>query len=108
MTVLAAAQVFDGQRMLPDHAVVIEGDRIAAVLPASDVGPVTRLEGTLAPGFLDLQVNGGGGLMVGGDTDVAEATAAVIDAGIRAVGGAGLPGPASGRPASGPPPPRRP
>ncbi|WP_374301020.1 N-acetylglucosamine-6-phosphate deacetylase [Paracoccus sp. (in: a-proteobacteria)] len=112
MTVLAAAQVFDGQRMLPDHAVVIEGDRIAAVLPASDVGPVTRLEGTLAPGFLDLQVNGGGGLMVGGDIDVAdlrricathqrlgcagvlptlitdtpEATAAVIDAGIRAVG----------------------
>lgn len=116
MTILAAARVFDGQRMLADHAVVIEGNRIAAVVPVAAAGPVERLQGTLAPGFLDLQVNGGGGLMVGGGTDPAalrqicathqrlgcagvlptlitdtpQATAAVIDAGIRAAGAPGF------------------
>ena len=111
MTVLAPTRIFDGQRFLTDHAVVIEGDRIAAILPTAEAGPVARLEGTLAPGFIDLQVNGGNGLMVGGDTDAAalrqicaahqrlgcagvlptlitdtpQATAAVIAAGLRAV-----------------------
>lgn len=116
MTTLAAARVFDGQRMLADHAVVIEGDCIAAVLPVAKAGPVARLPGILAPAFLDLQVNGGGGLMVGGDTgpaalrhicathqrlgcagvlptlitDTPQATAAVIAAGIRAIGTPGF------------------
>ena len=111
MTVLAATRVFDGQRLLTGQAVVIEGNRIAAVLPVAEAGPVTRLNGILAPGFLDLQVNGGGGLMVGRDTDAAalrhicathqrlgcagvlptlitdtsDTTAAVIAAGIHAV-----------------------
>ena len=116
MTAFAPTRLFDGERFLTDHAVVIEGDRIAAVLPASQAGPVTRLQGTLAPGFLDLQVNGGGGLMVNGDTgpdtlrhicathqrlgcagvlptlitDRPEATAAVIDAATRAIGTPGF------------------
>ncbi len=116
MTAFAPMRLFDGERFLTDHAVVIEGDRIAAVLPASQAGPVTRLQGTLAPGFLDLQVNGGGGLMVNGDTgpdalrhicathqrlgcagvlptlitDRPEATAAVIDAATRAIGTPGF------------------
>lgn len=116
MTVLAATRIFDGQRFLEDHAVVIEGDRITAVVPLAEAGPTTRLDGTLAPAFLDLQVNGGGGLMVGGDTDPAalrhicathqrlgcagvlptlitdtpDATAAVIAAGIRAIGTPGF------------------
>lgn len=116
MTALAPTRVFDGRQMLADHAVVIEGDRIAAVLPVAKAGPVTRLNGTLAPGFLDLQVNGGGGLMVDGGTDPAalrricathqrlgcagvlptlisdspDATAAVIAAGIRAIGTPGF------------------
>ncbi|SNR39689.1 N-acetylglucosamine-6-phosphate deacetylase [Paracoccus sediminis] len=116
MTVLAPVRIFDGRRFLTGHAVVIEGDRIAAVLPVAKAGPGLRLDGTLAPAFLDLQVNGGGGLMVGGDTDMAalrhicathqrlgcagvlptlitdtpDATAAIIAAGIRAVGTPGF------------------
>ena len=116
MTTLAATRIFDGQRFLTDHAVVIDGGRIAAVVPAAEAGSALRLDGTLAPAFLDLQVNGGGGLMVGGDTDPAalrhicathqrlgcagvlptlitdtpDATAAVIAAGIRAVGAPGF------------------
>lgn len=116
MTVLAPARIFDGRQFLTDHAVTIEEGRIAAVLPVAQAGPATPLDGILAPAFLDLQVNGGGGLMVGGDTDVAalrhictthrrlgcagvlptlitdtpDATAAVIAAGIRAVGTPGF------------------
>ncbi|WEF23871.1 N-acetylglucosamine-6-phosphate deacetylase [Paracoccus sp. S3-43] len=116
MTVLAPTRLFDGQRFRAGQAVVIDSDRIAAILPLAKAGPATRLDGTLAPGFLDLQVNGGGGLMVGGDTDPAalrhicathqrlgcagvlptlitdtpQATAQVIAAGIRAIGTPGF------------------
>jgi N-acetylglucosamine-6-phosphate deacetylase len=45
--------------------VVIEGDTIVAVLPEWEVPPADRqpVEGLLAPGFIDLQVNGGGGVL---------------------------------------------
>jgi N-acetylglucosamine-6-phosphate deacetylase len=46
--------------------VVIEDGRIAAVLPAADCPPGVpkrRLQGDLLPGFIDLQVNGGGGVL---------------------------------------------
>jgi N-acetylglucosamine-6-phosphate deacetylase len=51
-----------------DHAVLLDDERIAAVLPAAD--PRVRdaqthdLAGaTLLPGFIDVQVNGGGGVL---------------------------------------------
>ena len=64
---LRGARVFTGDRFLERHAVLLDGDRIAdllpeaalpADLPAEDLGG-----GTLAPGFLDAQVNGGGGVL---------------------------------------------
>lgn len=118
---LSGAAVFDGAEMLPTGtAVAVEDGRIAALLRpgASPRGEVVALDGgTLAPGFIDLQVNGGGGWQVGGDatperlaamcavharlgatgclptliTDTPEATAAVIAAGIAAAR-AGVPG----------------
>ena len=71
--ILTGARIFDGARLLDDHALVIEDGAISALLPAAEApqGTVRRLSGILAPGFLDLQVNGGGGLMVDGRTDVA-------------------------------------
>lgn len=60
--------VFNGESLLKDHAVVIEGDKVLNVLPqrqlTGDIQVGFDLNGqTLAPGFIDLQVNGGGGLM---------------------------------------------
>jgi N-acetylglucosamine-6-phosphate deacetylase len=46
------------------RCVVIEGGRIAAVVPAGDCPVDAReLTGDLLPGFIDLQANGGGGVL---------------------------------------------
>jgi hypothetical protein len=55
--VIAADRVFDGTRVLEDHAVAVWGDRVAAVAPAdrlSGPGQRIRFAGTLLPGFIDL------------------------------------------------------
>jgi N-acetylglucosamine-6-phosphate deacetylase len=110
--VLTAAALFDGTTLHPGGALVVEGDRIAEILPRPPEGPVVALDGILAPGLLDLQVNGGGGVMVDGSataaslrdlcavhaslgatgilptliTDTPQATASVLAAGGAAVG----------------------
>lgn len=64
---ISAPAVFDGDQFLSEHCVIVEGDRIANLVPASDCPrslPVTQFHnGTLAPGFIDLQVNGGGDVL---------------------------------------------
>lgn len=67
--VLAAERIFDGARFLTGHALEITAGEITALRPATGAEPL--LPGTLAPAFLDLQVNGGGGVLVDGTTDVA-------------------------------------
>ncbi|HYT26844.1 MAG TPA: N-acetylglucosamine-6-phosphate deacetylase [Actinomycetota bacterium] len=65
MQVLSAPRVVAGHRVLSPGAVVVEGDRIAAVLPGRPAAhrDHLRLEhGILAPGLVDLQVNGYGGV----------------------------------------------
>ena len=78
------ARVFDGERLLDDHAVILDQDRIAEVLPSAalpaDMPIEADLNGAyLTPGFIDLQVNGGGGVLFNG--------APTADA-IRAIGAA--------------------
>ena len=70
--ILTAPHVFDGTEMLPDHAVVIEAGQITAVLPITQApdGPRQALKGTIAPGLIDLQVNGGAGIMLDGSATV--------------------------------------
>lgn len=59
--------IFDGQDLLVGYAARFEEGRLVALTPEgarSKTGPVVDLEGgILCPGFVDLQVNGGGGVM---------------------------------------------
>lgn len=54
--------LFTGNEFLPNHAVLVNGDRITAVVPAAELAPgieVEPLDGcTLAPSFIDLQIYG--------------------------------------------------
>lgn len=71
-----AAQVFDGWSFHTNACVSVDAHgRIAALHLAGsqlpDTASITDLgDAILAPGFVDLQVNGGDGVMVGPDTDV--------------------------------------
>lgn len=64
---LTGARIFDGERLGPG-SVLVEGGKIAAILPAGgdvDGAEIRRLSGgIITPGFVDLQINGGGGLML--------------------------------------------
>lgn len=115
--VLTGATVFDGERLHTETAVVIEGGHIAALIPAAEApADAQRVSGFLAPAFVDLQVNGGGGHQIGPATtaddlahvcrahralgtagilptlitDTPETTARVIAAGIAATGTPGF------------------
>jgi len=70
MIVLSGARIFDGENFLLDHAVVVEGERIAAIVPYAErpQGVARDLAGgLLAPGYIDVQVNGGGGVLFNED-----------------------------------------
>ncbi|TRW97730.1 N-acetylglucosamine-6-phosphate deacetylase [Paracoccus sp. M683] len=86
--VLVGRAVFDGARLWPETGVVIRDGRIEALIPAASApAGAQRHEGVITPGFVDLQVNGGGGLAVGAGTDAA--ALARICATHRSLGSAG-------------------
>jgi N-acetylglucosamine-6-phosphate deacetylase len=65
---LTGARVFDGESIREGLAVVIDGPRIVDVGPeqalAPDLDRRSLRGGLLAPGFIDVQVNGGGGALL--------------------------------------------
>ena len=65
---LQADQVFDGDQFLQNHVVVVEGGTVSAVTARSELPADLNIKhlgaGVLAPGFIDWQVNGGGGVSV--------------------------------------------
>jgi len=67
VTTLTGARIFDGHQFLDNFAVVIKNGLIETLLPEeqapTDSAQQILSGGILAPGFIDLQVNGGGGYL---------------------------------------------
>ncbi len=76
-TALRNARVLGEDGFLDGVSVLLDGGRIAAVLDDGDArvaAAPAQLDlggGTLLPGFIDVQVNGGGGVLFNNSTDVA-------------------------------------
>jgi N-acetylglucosamine-6-phosphate deacetylase len=67
------ARIFDGEAWWDRSALVVDGDRIEGIIAAdspTDAQRVALHGGILAPGFVDLQVNGGGGALLNDDPSV--------------------------------------
>ena len=69
---IAADVVFDGAAKHHDRAVVIEGSRVAALAPRRELPASIEVFNApagawLAPGFIDIQVNGGGDVLFNAD-----------------------------------------
>jgi N-acetylglucosamine-6-phosphate deacetylase len=64
---IQAQTLFDGDCLLANHSVIIENGHVIRVLPNAelpdDIDRQVLGAGILAPGFIDVQVNGGGGVM---------------------------------------------
>jgi N-acetylglucosamine-6-phosphate deacetylase len=69
---VTADRIFTGSEWLEDTAIVIQDDRIVELTPATriptGVSPIDFGDCFIAPGFIDLQVNGGGGVRFGDET----------------------------------------
>lgn len=72
---LSGARIFDGEAWHEDAALIVANGEIEAILPAGAVpAEVKQVEAggaMLVPGFIDLQVNGGGGVMLNDHPDLA-------------------------------------
>ncbi|MBW9054165.1 N-acetylglucosamine-6-phosphate deacetylase [Rhizobium mesosinicum] len=107
--IFTGARIFDGERFHDERALIVKGGHVEAIAGTNDLpdGEVVPLAGgVLSAGFIDAQVNGGGGRMLNDEpspnsmymiadghrpygttallptliTDTAEATAAAIEA----------------------------
>ncbi len=69
---VAAHCIFDGVQIRDDMAVIIENSQIIAVIPRRELSLETQVctlpdDVLLAPGFIDIQVNGGGDVLFNDD-----------------------------------------
>ena len=63
-----ASRIFDSHNWYENAALLVEGRKVVALLARADLPAGASVmdlgEGFIAPGFVDLQVNGGGGVML--------------------------------------------
>lgn len=71
---LSNCVIYTGEKVLYQHAVIIQDDKIAAIVPQERLPhEITRIDlqgANLSAGFIDLQLNGCGGVMFNEDTTV--------------------------------------
>ena len=64
---LLGSQIFCGERFYDDHALLVDGKSIVDIVDKNNTpdnfNKIELNQGVLAPGFIDLQVNGGGGVL---------------------------------------------
>lgn len=73
LTAYSGARIFDGEAWHDDAALVVEGGRVISIGEAPANARMVRVDGGLiAPGYVDLQVNGGAGLLVAPGTTAAD------------------------------------
>lgn len=90
-TWLCPEWLFDGENLLPGQAVGVQSGIADTILPVSDLSAAARcvaVKGTITPGFLDLQVNGGGDVFL--NTDPTPSAMAAIAASHRRFGTVGI------------------
>ena len=88
MTWLCPDLLFDGETLRPDMAICVENGSVTAISPAQDHPDARRIAGTVTPGFIDLQVNGGGDVLL--NTTPTAAGMAAIAAAHRRFGTVGI------------------
>lgn len=83
MLALTGATLFDGEHSHENHALLLRDGHVDALLPLealpADVPRRHLPGGLLAPGFVDLQVNGGGGVLLN-EAPTPEGIAAILAA----------------------------
>lgn len=70
---IKAARIFDGDSWHDESALVLRDGAVESIVAAADLPAgieAVSLDGMLVPGFVDLQVNGGGGIMLNDRQDV--------------------------------------
>jgi N-acetylglucosamine-6-phosphate deacetylase len=73
LTAYTGARIFDGETWHEAAALVVDDDMIHSIGPVPAGARTVAIDrGLLVPGFIDLQVNGGGGHLVGPGTTVAD------------------------------------
>ncbi len=74
LTAITGARIFDGDLWHEDSALLVEDGKVAAIAARRDVPADARtvpMDGlSLVPGFIDLQVNGGGGVLLNEQPDL--------------------------------------
>jgi N-acetylglucosamine-6-phosphate deacetylase len=93
MRTLTGARLFTGEAMLDGFSLIIEGEWIADLVPDDQIPAGAELVrcpqgSTLAPGFIDAQANGAGGVLFN-DEPTEGAVLAIAEA-LRRSGGTGL------------------
>ena len=70
---LFGSQIFCGERFYDDYALLVDGKSIVDIVEKNDIpenfNKIELDDGILAPGFIDLQVNGGGGKLFNNSPD---------------------------------------